>query len=360
MVTVSSVQALQNVSRWSLAACWRWWWEGLLGWLPARVRRWLMGSARRLIIMPGVDKLALFRQEDGDPEALADQSWGALNREALRKLIKIERPIAIVLRMPADRALARVVMLPIAAAANLRQVLGYEMDRLTPFGANQLYYDALILERQSEQRRIRVELSALPRTEVDSLLETLAGLGVTPDVVDVAGSRLGINLLPVEKRPRRGIWPRRLRNIVVVASLSLLLAAALLPLWQQRAIVIGLQKQVDVLQQNSGQVLTLREQLEKALESSQFLLQKKHGAPPIIELLHELTILLPDNTWLERLQIKGDTLQLIGQSASASALVGVIEESKLLGNVAFASPITNDRRTGKERFVLGARVVLDP
>ncbi|MCP5159601.1 MAG: hypothetical protein H6975_09340 [Gammaproteobacteria bacterium] len=76
MVTVSSVQALQNVSRWSLAACWRWWWEGLLGWLPARVRRWLMGSARRLIIMPGVDKLALFRQEDGDPEALADQSWG--------------------------------------------------------------------------------------------------------------------------------------------------------------------------------------------------------------------------------------------------------------------------------------------
>ncbi|MCP5159600.1 MAG: hypothetical protein H6975_09335 [Gammaproteobacteria bacterium] len=162
------------------------------------------------------------------------------------------------MRMPADRALARVVMLPIAAAANLRQVLGYEMDRLTPFGANQLYYDALILERQSEQRRIRVELSALPRTEVDSLLETLAGLGVTPDVVDVAGSRLGINLLPVEKRPRRGIWPRRLRNIVVVASLSLLLAAALLPLWQQRAIVIGLQKQVDVLQQNSGQVLTLQ------------------------------------------------------------------------------------------------------
>ncbi|HAS52556.1 MAG TPA: hypothetical protein DCS21_12775 [Gammaproteobacteria bacterium] len=76
--------------------------------------------------------------------------------------------------------------------------------------------------------------------------------------------------------------------------------------------------------------------------------------------MQELTEILPDNTWLERLQIKGDTLQLIGQSTSASALVSVIEESKWLSGAAFASPVTNDRRTGKERFVLGARVAVEP
>jgi general secretion pathway protein L len=353
-------QNLKSDSRWSLAAFWRWWRDGLLGWLPVKVRGKLLGSWRRLIIKSDADGLALFRQEHGEPEALTQQSWESLDRETLRKLINVERPAAIVLQMPADRALARSVMLPMAAAANLRQVLGYEMDRLTPFSASQLYYDALILERQPEQRRIRVELSALPRTEVDAALEALAALGVAPDIVEVTGGRPGVNLLPAEKRPRRGVWSRRLQRTLIVVSLGLVLAATLLPLWQYRTLVISLQKRVDVLQQESGQVLTLREQLEKAVESSRFLLQKKQTSAPMIELLRELTVILPDNTWLERLQIKGDTLQLIGQSSSASALVSVIEESKLLGGAAFASPVTNDRRTGKERFVLGARVVVQP
>lgn len=359
-MTTIHPQILKSSFQWSPAAFWRWWREGLLGWLPLRTRRKLAGSRRRLIVEPSPDGLALFRQEDGEPEVLSHQSWESASRETLHKLIRTERPTAIVLRMRADRALTRVVMLPIAAAAKLRQVLGYEMDRLTPFSANQLYYDALILDRQLEQRRIRVELSVLPRTEVDATLEALAALGIAPDIVDIIGGRRGVNLLPVEKRPKRGVWPRRLQNLLIIVSLSLVLAAALLPLWQHRALVIRLQKQVDILQKDSGQVLNLREQLEKAVQSSRFLLQKKQSSPPVIELLRELTAILPDNTWLERLQIKGDTLQLIGQSSSASALVGVIEESKLLGSVAFSSPVTNDRRTGKERFVLGARVVLEP
>jgi general secretion pathway protein L len=359
-VTALYPQILKTNFQWNPLALWRWWCEGLLGWLPLTIRRKLAGSQRQLIIEPGANGLALFRQEEDEREELTRQSWDSLSRETLRKLIRAERPTAIVLRMPANRALTRVVMLPIAAAGNLRQALGYDMDRLTPFSAQQLYYDALILERQPEQRRIRVELSALPRAEVDAALEALAGLGVTPDIVDVSGGRRGVNLLPVEKRPRRGVWPRRLRNSLVIVSLSLMLAATLLPLWQQRALVIRLQKQVDILQRDSSQVLDLREQLEKAVESSRFLLQKKQSRPPVIDLLRELTVLLPDNTWLERLQINGDALQLIGQSSSASALVGLIDESKLLGGVAFTSPVTNDRRTGKERFVLSAQVVLEP
>lgn len=360
MVSSLYPRILRGDVRWSPATFWRWWRDGLLGWLPVRVRGKLLGSRRRLIIKANAGGLALFRQESGESEALIQPSPASLDRGILRKLIKSERPTAIILQMPADRALARAVTLPVAAAANLRQVLGYEMDRLTPFNASQVYYDALILERHPEQRRIRVDLSALPRTEVDAVLESLAALGIAPDGVEVAGGRPGLNLLPAEKRPRRGVWPRRLQRILILISLSLALVATLWPLWQYRTLVIGLQKQVNTLQQESGQVLTLREQLEKAVESSRFLLQKKQSRTPIIELLRELTVILPDSTWLERLQIKGDTLQLIGQSSSASALVSVIEESKVLSGAAFASPVTNDRRTGKERFVLGARIAVEP
>ncbi|HAS52555.1 MAG TPA: hypothetical protein DCS21_12770 [Gammaproteobacteria bacterium] len=273
---------LQGDFHWSLAACWRWQRDGLLGWLPIGVRGKLLGAVRRLILKPDLEGLALFRQEEDELAALAQPSWESLDRETLHQWIRTEHPSAIVLQLPAERALNRVVTLPMAAAANLRQVLGYEMDRLTPFSASQLYYDALIVERHPEQRRIRVELSALPRSEVDTALGNLAALGVAPDVVEVTGSRPGLNLLPNEKRPRRRVWPRRLRNALIAVSLSLALAATVLPLWQYRMLVIGLQKQVDVLQRESGQVLNLREQLEKAVESSRFLLQKKQNSPPII------------------------------------------------------------------------------
>lgn len=79
-----------------------------------------------------------------------------------------------------------------------------------------------------------------------------------------------------------------------------------------------------------------------------------------MDLLRELTAILPDDTWLERLQIKGDNLQIIGQSAKASALIGIVDTSKFMNSPGFASPVTIDPRFGKERFMLNARVGLEP
>lgn len=345
-------------SDWSLAAFWRWWRQGLLAWLPARLRRALSGVTRQVVLEPGPEGLVLSRQRNGPAslERVAEWSWSELERELLRKRIRAEHPVHIVLRLAADQALVRSVTLPEAAAGRLRQVLGFEMDRLTPFTVGQLYYDVLPVEHYPEQRRIRVELTALPRPDVDHALAALAAVGVVPDVVDIAGCRVGLNLLPPEQRPRRGMLAARLYAALVSVSLMLVVAAILLPLWQQRTLVTTLQKQVETLQRQGGQVLALQERLEKSIESSRFLLQKKRSRPSLIEVLRELTAVVPDSAWLERLQVRNDTLQIIGQAANASIMIGLIENSKLFSGAAFASPVTNDRRSGKERFVLGARI----
>ena len=90
------------------------------------------------------------------------------------------------------------------------------------------------------------------------------------------------------------------------------------------------------------------------------LAQKKLSIPTRVDLLRELTVILPDDTWVERLQIKGDSAQIIGQSAKASALIGIVESSKLFSDTAFTSPVTTDPRTGKMRFVLSARIGREP
>jgi general secretion pathway protein L len=358
---VLSFSQILNINpRGSWSAAWRWWREGLLAWLPAGVRRWLAGSARRLVLAVEDGECVLAREEAGQTQELERLDPSSPDGNAIARWFRAEKPREWVLRFPASQALTRVLALPLAAEKNLRQVAGFEMDRLTPFTAAQVYYDAAVLERQPESRRLRVELTALPRAAVEPVLAQLRQQGLPPDALDVAGGRSNLNLLPPEQRPRRGLWGQRWRAATIVASLLLVAAAIALPIWQQRTLVIGAIARVDQAQKAANQALDLREQLDKILETSRMLARKKQSIPARVDLLQELTVILPDDTWVERLQIKGDSVQIIGQSGKASALIGIVESSKLFSGAGFTSPVTTDPRTGKERFVLSARIGWEP
>lgn len=353
-------QVLKINPRVSASAIWRWWREGLLAWLPAGVRRWLAGSSRRLVLTMENETWVLMREEAGQTRELARLDRPSPDWKVLARWLRTEKPQKWVLCFPASQALVRVFTLPLAAEKNLRQVVGFEMDRLTPFTAAQVYYDATVLERQSESRHLRIELTALPRAAVEPVLLQLRQLGLPPDALEVTGGRAHLNLLPTEQRPQRGLWGQRLRTTLALVSLALVAAAVALPIWQQRALAIGTIAKVDRVQKLANQALTLRDQLDKTLSAAQMLAQKKRSVPARVDLLRELTAIFPDDTWVERLQIRGDTIQIIGQSGKASALIGIVESSKLFGGAGFTSPVTTDPRTGKERFVLSARIEREP
>jgi len=336
----------------------------------------LAGSSRRLIIAMHDGQPVLLREEADQTQELERLDQSAPDWDTVAKRFGTEKSHQLVLRFPASRALVKTLSLPLAAAKNPRQVAGFEMDRLTPFPASQVYYGVTLLEHQPEQRRLRIELTVLPRADVDPVLAelqdpVLAELqqrGLRPDALDVTGAPPDLNLLPPEQRVRRGVWEKRLRTALILVVLSLVGAAAILPIWQQRLLLIGVQRllligvitKADRLQQAANQALTLRDQLDRTLETSRVLAEKKRVFPPRIDLLRELTTILPEDTWLERLQIKGDTVQINGQSTKASALVGIVESSNLFNSAGFMSPVTTDPRTSKERFVLGARIGREP
>jgi general secretion pathway protein L len=184
----------------------------------------------------------------------------------------------------------------------------------------------------------------------------LAEIELAPDIVDVEGEDSRINLLPSDKRPRKGQLVQRLQWALGGLVLILLAVVCLLPLWQQRTVLVNdLLPRVNTAQRQVQEILALRDELESSIEASHFLLQKRRQTPLAIELLNELTRIFPDGTWVERLEIKGSEIQVRGQSSQASALIGMVEESKFFNNVTFRSPITADRRTGNDRFYLSAQ-----
>jgi general secretion pathway protein L len=293
---------------------------------------------------------------DGGVRELGRCSLQVPDAENLLQNLPKSKREQVVLLLPTDKVLSKIIPLPLAAEGNCRQVVGFEIDRLTPFSLEQVYYDAAIVERQPAARRVRVRLAVVARSLVDPLLERLSGIGVSPDIVSISDADVNVNLLPLEKRPRKNRTADHVRWALLLLALVLVTAAALLPLWQQRALVVTLMPKVQSAQVKAEKIFQLREQLDSSLGSSRFLIQKKRETLPVVDILNELTSIIPDNTWVEQFDVTDRTVQIRGQSLAASSLIGLIEASKMFQGVTFLSPVTADRRTGRERFFLSAQV----
>jgi general secretion pathway protein L len=117
--------------------------------------------------------------------------------------------------------------------------------------------------------------------------------------------------------------------------------------WQER--VLAAQKQARATRE-------LRNQVEGSVRAANFLAKQRATQPTVLELIDDLTRRLPDDTWLEKVAVNNGSVVLIGQSARASALVGLLQGSPLLHKPTLTGSVQADPRTGKERFTLTAVV----
>ncbi|NCA70797.1 MAG: fimbrial assembly protein, partial [Sphingobacteriia bacterium] len=85
-------------------------------------------------------------------------------------------------------------------------------------------------------------------------------------------------------------------------------------------------------------------------------LQQKWDSPNLLLMLRDLTDLLPDDTWLQTLDYNNGELELRGESAQATALIGMLEQAPGFEQVSFRSPVTQVPQTGKERFNISLRL----
>ena len=76
----------------------------------------------------------------------------------------------------------------------------------------------------------------------------------------------------------------------------------------------------------------------------------------IVELIDEISRILPDHTWIARLDLSDDELQIQGQSSASSSLIGIIESSPWFENARFGSPVVQIAGTETDRFHITATV----
>ncbi len=270
----------------------------------------------------------------------------------------------IVLR--SSRFLFRPLDLPKRATEFLDAMIRSQIDRLTPWTANEAVF-SWTAPVETSNERIDLTVIAAPKTKLNPLIRlaeycgagsvTLyaAPQGPHPSAGDLAPMHGGIKVF--EKRVRGSLDVARVRRILAVVLLT---AAASTTLSLAIAGVVG--GRLDAQQQQlSGKIAerraALRLKLATSDDSAQNLLaRRKHATPSSVMVLDALSQILPDNTYVTELRIEKDKLQIVGITQDAPSLIKLLEQSPHFTGATFFAPTTRSADDPGERFHVEAHI----
>jgi general secretion pathway protein L len=329
------------------------WWLGELRACRDDLRRWLATRARGSVTIEAGERYWLLRQGRRTIGQVDVQSGDVAG--LLRLVPPNGRRRAVIVEIPTERALAKVVSFPAGAKGQLDRILGFEIGRHFPFPADRVYFQHRVVGKgEDEAGVIAVEIVAVPRDIVDGICATLTGSGLPPAAVAVAASVdakplfLPTAALGVARRKS----PPANRILGFVAALGAVAAMVSWPLAQQ-AELGSIDRALAALKPHAEAALRAGDAERRAGERSAAILALRSGRPPLVAALDALSRDVPDGSWLLSLSISGREVVLDGLSPSAATIALALEKSHDVTGIVFRSPITREA-SGLEHFQFGA------
>lgn len=199
---------------------------------------------------------------------------------------------------------------------------------------------------------IRFEM--LPENKLH-LQEAAASLGLAYSGL-VRRPPMKLNLLPSELRIRQARWAYVPTIILGLIILGFLVSLGLRPIVQERILSRKLDQEIRSLKVREERVQKIRSEakvLQQRINFMEGLIRKRDMN---LEILQELTNVLPQDTFLNVYSNRDGTIQLSGSANSAPDLIPKLEQSPLLKDVVQRGTIFKDAQTAKDRFNLEAKV----
>ncbi len=317
---------------------------GLSGSLDAlsspRIRVDLEGDVAVVREQPNSAPLARLRLDIGGEVRIIEGD------QALARLTG-QKVVPVALHLDEDRLLQRGFRLPRATpASDLRGAIGFEIERHTPFRAQDVTYGWRLEDVPGDARSMKAQVMIAQHRDLRQLLAGLLthNLSIARLTGDIAGKEVTLEmpdeLAMVRPRPR---W--RSRFALLTALVVVLISP---PFW---------------LQYHAEQIADEANELRggpqvgggtggRVAEADLFdavIDLRRH--PEAIDTLNRLSALLPDGSWLSALAINGDDLMIEGISDDNVRLVQLLEASPGFTAVTYAAPVVRSRNDDNERFV---------
>lgn len=334
-----------------------WWRQQLLELLPSGVARAIARRADAVILDLDRETAKLLVRRDGAialmRQARADETGF---RELSQALATIEDlPSSVILRLPPATALRKAVSLPLAAKRNLKTVLGFEMDRETPFARDEVYWDFIVDREDKAAGRVYVDLFIVPRAVADPVVDNLRAVGIAIDGVEIGGESNAGSIIRFAPA-RRWQWltgDRPLLGLTVGAAVLFLLAL-LTPFIRQELALSAANSAIEVLSSQAETAGSLRQSIDQSSGAAGVIGRERVHTGNLLGTLAAVTKLLPDDSHLTALTLRDGHLTITGVSPSAAHLIDVFAKSSAFRDPTFESPVTQSDKGRLETFTISA------
>lgn len=342
-----------------LSAFAAWYWQQMTGLLPPGLRARDDGPANALIVVarsqePLLVELVARRRR-------RETSLGVFNPEganagAASRTVAAHRAPAILLRLPPGTFLQRAIALPLAAEAGLESVVGFEMDRYTPFTAEEVHWTVVVASRDRAGGRLRAVVSLVQKQRVAPMLEALRAINCVPSALEAEApggviQRIGLNRHDTRRRTRQ----RRTLMVAGGVCAVLALTAVGVPFLVQRQASAAIEQRIAALRPQVAEAETLRGRLAARAAGSDAVAGQQALVGDALRAIAALTRILPDDTFLTALVLHQRRIEIEGQSANAAQLIASLSSDPIIRNAAFSAPVTRTEN-GADLFSLRAEV----
>lgn len=188
----------------------------------------------------------------------------------------------------------------------------------------------------------------LPAPKPDAGLSPVALGGA----LDWAGKRTDtMNLLNKSNR-QAFCTPWILSGFLLAAMLAIAAFYFFAPLHFQQEKNDAIDRHLKALKADVRKIEALKNDVEMLENDITVINDFKKRNVSTMNIIKDMTSILPQKTWLTRLKITDKTSEIEGYSASATDIILKLENSKYFQKVEFSSPTFRDSRLNTERFVI--------
>jgi general secretion pathway protein L len=336
-----------------------WWFGQLAELLPQGLRRTALTAVDAMVIKPigplgrGIEAVAIGLRRNGRETPLGRFGLGATD------LAELPRAIGrtTVLRLSEPDVLGKTLSLPLAAERELNQVLGFEMDRETPFKPEEIYWNHRIEGADRQNGRLSVRLVLLPKANLVPLLTALGRFGIRPRRAEIADGPDAGAYLPLEGDGGRAHHPsNRLMWLAAVCCAVLGVAVVATPFVRQEVALASLEQQIAVGRATATEADTLRQEIDRLAGSADYIESERDKAGRPLVVLAAATRVIPDDTYLTEMELQKRKVTLTGRSAAAARLIGPLAADGTFRNPGFTAPVTRVEALHTELFTINSEV----
>ena len=276
--------------------------------------------------------------------------WVGDTRRSEASAAACEAARFLAVEVPADDTLECDLPLPPMPERDRAQAVALAVQLASPFDPAELVWGwrarpagalALLCTRKAVQARLDAAAAASARA-------------VAPEVwaLDGRGQPVVLQGFGESARRQHGLRGRRLGALLLLGLLVLAAAVLLTPSLQLRQRALQAQQAYDQAQQRLAPVLAQREALTQLQAQQAALREQMAERVEPLAVLDLLTQAVPEDSFVQRLQVQGDRLTLSGQTPNTAALMNRLSAQPLLRDVRSPTAATRSMSAGRENFTL--------